>query len=726
VDAVDLSGRWRACLADPERRRSFSAPDADDDGEWHDIDVPGHWRSVPAFADSDGPLLYRRRFDVDSASKGQRRWWLMLDGLFYLGDVWLDGRYLGDTEGYFFSHQFEVTDQIDPARPSEHLLAVEVACSPQTDRTHKRNLTGSLQHSTWLDPDWNPGGIWRPVRLESSGPLRIRHARLRCTHADEHRAELALRVVVDATAQSTARLRTTVSPTADPSDATEHELDHVVAAGENRIEWTVTVPRPRLWWPHALGEQHHYDVRVEVSGDDRSPDEAPSDIFEVRTGLREVRLDRWIMSVNGERLFLKGTNLGPTKQGLADATAEEVRADVQAAKDLGLDLVRVHSHISRTDLYQAADEAGMLVWQDLPLQWSYQRGVRRQALRQAREAVDLLAHHPSIAIWCAHSEPLAAGFDGTGLDPDIGRRERLRRQLGQMLPSWNKNRLDPSLRRTVRTTDGTRPVISASGLLPQLPLLDGTDSHLWFGWEYGTADDLAAVAARWPRLVRFVGEFGAQAVPSTAGFCEPERWPNLDWDRLASRHGLRRDLLDPIARPDDFGSFDEWRAATQAYQARLLRRQIETLRSLKYRPTGGFAQFFLADGHPAISHSLFDHRRQPKLAVEEVRASCAAVIVTARVAPGSGTGSLPVDIHVISDRRSPVAGVTVTAAIDGEPVRRWHDDLAADTCSYVGTVHLTLDERPEACRALELRIDTAAGPLAENRYLVDPAGPTLH
>ena len=43
-----------------------------------------------------------------------------------------------------------------------------------------------------------------------------------------------------------------------------------------------------------------------------------------------------------------------------------------------------------------------------------------------------------------------------------------------------------------------------------------------------------------------------------------------------------------------------------------MRRQVEELRRLKYRPTGGFAQFLLADAHPAVSWSVLDHRRVPK------------------------------------------------------------------------------------------------------------------
>ncbi|WP_195210461.1 glycoside hydrolase family 2 protein [Actinomarinicola tropica] len=726
MQSVDLSGTWRAVVADEERRRTFADLDADDSSAagWSDLRVPSHWRSNPAFARTDGPLLTRRRFslpargriDVESTPTGQDRWWLVLDGVAYQGDVWLDGHYVGDTEGYFFPHGFDVTDLL--ADGDDHVLAVEVTCSPASDRTAKRNLTGSLQHSTWLDPSWNPGGIWRGVRVERSGPLRIRHFRVRCTEASPSRAVLALRAVIDAQEPGTATLRTTVRPheADDASDpACSHHAVHVLAAGENRVEWTVEVDDPDLWWPHALGAQPLYDVDVDVvpGGDpdepDAEPDEpvdansltgdaAPSDHRRIRTGLRRIEMSDWILSVNGQRLFLKGTNLGPTRQDLAAATPEQVRADVAAAKDLGLDLIRVHSHVARPELYAAADEAGMLVWQDLPLQWAYARSVRHQAVRQAREAVDLLAHHPSVAIWCGHNEPLGVGTvaSGTGDDDATAVAERRRRRLGQVLPSWNRSILDRSIRRTLRSVDGTRPVIAHSGVLPHFPQLDGTDSHLWFGWAYGQIGDLARAARLWPRLVRFVSELGAQAVPTRADFCEPHRWPDLDWDELAARHGLRKDLLDRIADPADHDTFADWRVATQRHQAELLRRQVETLRRLKYRPTGGFAQFLLADGHPAISHSVLDHERRPKLGHAALRDACRPVIVVADplpIADGRRRGrhaSTNVDVHVVSDLRVTLVDVEVTAELhrDGaDPVtHRWIGRLPADECSRIGTI----------------------------------------
>src|SRR5438270_11088193 len=131
---MDLSGAWRAVEADEGLRRTFPDPDTDDGG-WATVDVPGHWRSTNEFAASDGPLLYRRRFDT-AAPPHNRRAWLTLDGLFYQGDVWLDGSYLGDTEGYFFPHTFEITGAL--RQRSEHLLAVEVTCSRAADLTAKR------------------------------------------------------------------------------------------------------------------------------------------------------------------------------------------------------------------------------------------------------------------------------------------------------------------------------------------------------------------------------------------------------------------------------------------------------------------------------------------------------------------------------------------------------------------------------------------------------------
>ena len=154
-------------------------------------------------------------------------------------------------------------------------------------------------------------------------------------------------------------------------------------------------------------------------------------------------------------------------RSLAAASAEEVARDVELAREAQLDLVRVHAHVARPELYEAADALGLLVWQDLPLQWGYALTARRPAVRQARAMVDLLGHHPSVALWCAHNEPLAVVTD-TATPPGPGALARI--GAAMFLPSWNKDVLDRSVARMLRACDPSRTVDLHSGVLPGLKI----------------------------------------------------------------------------------------------------------------------------------------------------------------------------------------------------------------------------------------------------------------
>ena len=679
---MELSEGWRAAAADDHLRRSYTEHDFDD-AAWHPVAVPGHWRSVPAFAAADGPLLYRCRFDAPAPADG-RRAWLGFDGLFYQGDVWLDGGYLGDTEGYFVPHAFEVTDALRGR--SGHALAVEVTCNASRDPHGKRNITGVFQSGDHVDGAGNPGGIWRPVRVTETGPVRIASLRVLCEDASPTRAVLVLRAVLDSDGARRVRLRTEVGPL-------DHEVDQPLAAGANEVNWTVTVERPGLWWPRALGDPVLHDVRVAVMAGDG---DAPSDERRLRTGLRSVRLRRWVCSVNGEPLFLKGAYHGPTRALPAEATAAEVRADVERAGEAGLDLLRVHAHVARPELYDAADETGLLLWQDLPLHGPYARGIRRQAVRQAQGMVDLLGHHPAVALWCGHDEPV----------PLDRRASPLRAVAAQQLPSWNRTVLDASVKRALTRADRSRPVVAHSGVAPHVPQIEGTDIHLGLGWGTGDERDLPALARTLPRLVRFVSGLGAASIPD--GDCGPGPLSDLD-----------REVLDERFPPADFPDAAARRDATQAYQARVVRRQVEELRRLKYRPTGGFAVSRLADAQPAVTSAVLGADRRPKAAWDALRAACRPVVVVADRLPATAApgDTLALDVHVVSDLRRPLADAEVTAALSwpgGGHGWRWAGDVGPDACVRVGTLQVVVPD-VEGDLVLDLALRLPDGERVTNR-----------
>ena len=203
----------------------------------------------------------------------------------------------------------------------------------------------------------------------------------------------------------------------------------------------------------------------------------------------------------------------PPGRGWPTPTPAMVRGDVERAVEAGLDALRVQAHIARPELYQAADELGIVLLQDFPLQWGYQRGVRREAVRQAREAVDALG---------PPSRPSCSGAPTTSPTPTasrainpVGAWPVSVALAARQLPSWNRSVLDRWVKRAFEQADPTRPVVAHGGVGPNLPRLDGTDRHLWLGWRTGAIGDLAERARLVPKSVRFVSEFGAQSVPDT-------------------------------------------------------------------------------------------------------------------------------------------------------------------------------------------------------------------
>jgi beta-mannosidase len=671
---VDLTGTWRAAPADETARRSFHEPEYDDSA-WNMLAVPGHWAADPAFGDCES-VLHRCRFETpEIAENPQRRWWLQFDGITQQGDVWLDGVYLGDTEGYFVPHAFEVTDLL--AERAEHIVAVDVTCRRFGDPDNRSSLTGALQ-----DPElcgsasMIPGGIWRPVSLRATAPTAIRHFRAVCLDANPARARLAMRTVFDTPAAGSVVLRTRVA-------GTDHELVHPSAAGENRVEWTVEVPAPDLWWPHRLGNQPLHELRLDVVVDGEV-----HDTRHVSIGFRSVRMHDWALIVNGERLFIKGTSVLPTRPLLGDASGPEIAADVTAARDAGLDLIRPIAHIARPELYEAADRCGMLIWQDLPIRGVMSRGVRDQARRQAREAVDLLGHHPSVALWCAHDEPFARPVTPSAT-PGL---------IGQQRPSWNRAVLDRALRRVLERTDGSRPVINHTAVPPHLPTLDGTTSHLWFGWHGGRAADIAQALSRVPRMGRFVSAFGAASVnPDSVG----TSWSEMDWEALGERCSADWRALQRLVPIEDGRDIRSWATLTQLAQADVVKTTIELLRRLKYSPTGGFIHHTLADPGSDGGFGVLAHDRRPKPAWRSLVEACRPVIVVADPMPPElhAGQQLRLAVHVVSDLRHELSDAVIEARLTGADgvelsTRRWAGTIAADSCQLIGHVELVAPSRP--------------------------------
>lgn len=141
------------------------------------------------------------------------------------------------------------------------------------------------------------------------------------------------------------------------------------------------IDEPDRWWPAGLGDQPLYRLTVRVIVGDEVTDEARCTI-----GLASVRRRRVL-----------GQDLPPSLlvNGRICEVAEVLTVDRANENQLlpanGESLLLVRDHYGAELLYQAADMAGIMAVQALPID------AYGDPAGQAREHVDRLAAHPSLA-----------------------------------------------------------------------------------------------------------------------------------------------------------------------------------------------------------------------------------------------------------------------------------------------------------------------------------------
>ena len=108
---------------------------------------------------------YRLQFDAPDTSAG-RQAWLILNGINYAADIWLNGTRVGDIKGAFMRGQFNVTDIL---RKNDNVLAVHILPPPNPGIPHEQSPSAGngmnggqlcLDGPTFISSegwDWVPG-----------------------------------------------------------------------------------------------------------------------------------------------------------------------------------------------------------------------------------------------------------------------------------------------------------------------------------------------------------------------------------------------------------------------------------------------------------------------------------------------------------------------------------------------------------------------------------------
>ena len=196
-------------------------------------------------------------------------------------------------------------------------------------------------------------------------------------------------------------------------------------------------PRAALWSPE---EPNLYDLRLELLDDSGAVLDAVESYF----GMRKVEARDGEVYLNNkpyyQRLVL---DQGYFPAGLLTApTDEDLRRDVELAKEMGFNGVRKHQKVEDPRWLYWADTLGLLVWGEMANAYQYSPGYVRRITSEWQEVVRRDYNHPCIVAWV----PMNESWGVPELATDSTQREHL-------LAMYHLTRsLDPS--RLVVSNDG--------------------------------------------------------------------------------------------------------------------------------------------------------------------------------------------------------------------------------------------------------------------------------
>jgi hypothetical protein len=479
------------------------------DGEAEPVNLPGR---PAAFAGSDA-VRYVTEFE-DPRSSDDDVAVLTLDGCFAHTEVELQGAVLGSPEEPITHDAYFAPLRI-PFRPADEERVV-VTCEAPRDRF------GGLFATDAVPDEAAVPGVWWQAALETRRLPYVEDVAV-TPELTADGATLHVRITVVADEAIDDRITYSLKPAGDLSASGMMNRGSVQPDGPGRttVEHTIEVRDPSLWWPRGYGDQNRYTLRAKLGESEHT----------VTTGIRSVEREDGDLLVNGEHVPIRGVNLttaGPR--------------DVERALGVNANLVRAHAQVLPPSLYDACDEAGLLVWQDLPLTGPGSFDVERASSLGSR-LVDARSNHPSLATLAVHDEPTDAFADGLG----SGFLDGLRRRWRAWRTDYDRSAADD----VAAALPDEIPVVPVVGD----PGVEAEARRLYPGWDYGEASDAGDLLDRYPAPV--VAEFGAgalgdRAVEDAAGFD-------------AAKHAARG------ATPGD-------PAASQAAQAAVVGTVAETVR----------------------------------------------------------------------------------------------------------------------------------------------------
>ncbi len=277
------------------------------------------------------------------------------------------------------------------------------------------------------------------------------------------------------------------------SDAEKAGEITVQADANGYVSAKLSMESIRLW--NGVNDPYMYVVKASLKDADEG------DCVYTRIGLRTLEFSPENgFFLNGVSYPLRGVSRHQDRAGVGNALTKEMHEeDMDIILEIGANTVRLAHYQQAQYFYDLCDEAGLVVWAEIPYITMHMPAGRENTLLQMRELVTQSYHHPSIVCWGLSNEITAA----SPVSEDMLENHRLLNDLCHEM-------------------DTTRPTTMAHVFMLETdsPLIDIADIgsyNLYFGWYLGeltqNEEFFDKYRAEHPNRVIGFSEYGADANP---------------------------------------------------------------------------------------------------------------------------------------------------------------------------------------------------------------------
>jgi len=158
-------------------------------------------------------------------------------------------------------------------------------------------------------------------------------------------------------------------------------------------ETKIQVKTPDLWSPD-FPNLYQLELKITEQGN-------PMDSEEITLGIRKIHLTDTAFYLNGEKLFLNGTNRHQEYPYIGYALSDEAQyRDALKIKQAGFNFVRLSHYPQAEAFLKACDELGLLVMDAIPGWQFFEEGeFVENALQDIKDMVRRDRNHPGVVFW---------------------------------------------------------------------------------------------------------------------------------------------------------------------------------------------------------------------------------------------------------------------------------------------------------------------------------------